>query len=688
MTGLNIAIRSVHLGASLFLAGLFTFLLLVARPAFQTEKAEGQSAFGPFDDRMLRVAGWSLLVLLLTGLLGLLVQLATVTGRPLWQALTPLPLWNLLTSTQYGRVWIIRIALMTLLGGLLWLRDQERDSKDWWALRLEGMGLAVSMLVAQAWMGHSATGAGLTLLYQVLADSLHLFAGGVWLGSLPLLAVLLSWAQRSDDPNAENIAAAATRRFSALGLASMSLLILSGLANAWELVGTIPALLGTTYGRLLSLKVSLLLPLLTLAALNLLRNKPRLLQAVAGSEPRDIRPVLRRLRRNVLGELFLGGFILLLVGALGVMPPALHDQPSWPFSFRLSWEATKDLPGVRTSAAIGMQVSMFGLFAALIPLLTRIRHWPWVAAAGLVTVGVGFALWLPKLSVDAYPTTYVRPLVPYTALSIANGLQLYHQHCAICHGEEGYGDGPAAARLRPRPADLTAKHTADHTAGDIFWWLTRGMKGTAMPGFQDQLSDEERWDVINVVRILAAAEQARALGPLIASDLRVVAPDFAYTTPLGDTRALKDLRGQAQVLLVGFTLPDSLGRLAQLRDLYPRVRVLGTEILAIPLRSDHADQAIDEMVQRLRIPFMVLTEGSGDVSETYGLFRRSLNPETSGGSPMPGHLEWLIDRQGYLRGRWIPNEGTGWAQAEPLIGAIEQLQREKLEAPPPDLHVH
>jgi hypothetical protein len=41
MTGLSIAIRVVHLGASLFLVGLFTFLLGVARPAFRTEKAEG-----------------------------------------------------------------------------------------------------------------------------------------------------------------------------------------------------------------------------------------------------------------------------------------------------------------------------------------------------------------------------------------------------------------------------------------------------------------------------------------------------------------------------------------------------------------------------------------------------------------------------------------------------------------------
>jgi len=686
MTGLSIAIRSIHLGASLFLAGLFTFLLVVARPAFQVGKVEDPSGFRTFEAHVLRLAVWSLLVLLLTGFLGLWVQLATVTGRSLEQALTPDALWSLLTSTQYGRIWVMRIALMTLLGGILWLCDQERDGKDWWALRLEVAGLAFSILLAQACMGHSATGEGITLVYQVVADGLHLFATGVWLGSLPVLALLLSWGLRSNDRSADQVAAEATRRFSILGLSGMSLLILSGLANAWELVGTLPALVGTTYGRVLLLKVSLLLPLLALAAINLLDETPRLRRCVAEPESPDARPVLRRLRWNILGELLLGGFILLLVGALGVMPPAIHEQPTWPFSFRLSWEATKDVAGVRSSVAIGIQVSLFGFFAALIALITRVRRWPWIAAAGLVTVGLGFALWLPRLTVDAYPATYVRPTVPYNALSIANGLQLYGEHCAICHGAEGYGDGPAAAGLRPRPADFTAKHTADHTAGDIFWWLTHGKKGTAMPGFQDRLSEEERWDLINVVRILSAAEQARALGPIVSADLRIVAPDFSYITPFGEPRALKDFRGREQVLLVFFSLPRSRPRLMQLQSLYAQIRPLGVEILSFPLQPD---EDLGDAVRRLSLAFPLLRDGASEAATAYALFRRSLSPEFSAPDPpLPAHLEFLVDRQGYLRGRWNPDEGVGWGDPEQLLTAIDVLLKEKRATLPPDLHVH
>jgi copper resistance protein D len=686
MTEVSIAIRSAHLGASLLLAGCFIFLLVVARPAFQVAKREGPSAFEPFDARVLRWAGWSLLVLLITGLLGLWVQLVTVTGLPFWQALSPEPLWSLLTSTQYGRIWSIRLSLMLLSGSILWLHDQERDGKDWWALRLEVAGLAVSILVAQAWMGHSAAGEGVSLVYQVLVDGLHLLASGVWLGSLPLLVLLLSWMQHSDDPGAVQVAAQATRRFSVVGLASMSLLILSGLANAWELVGTLPALIGTTYGRLLMLKVSLLLALLALAALNLLRDKPRLLQFVATPEHTDTRPVLRRLRRNVLGELMLGGCILLVVGALSIMPPAVHEQPSWPFASRLSWEATKDVPGVRTSVAIGIQVSIFGFFVTLMALITRIRRWPWIIAAGVGTVGVGFWLWLPKLAIDAYPTTYVRPSVPYNALSIAQGLQLYGDHCAVCHGAEGYGDGPAAPGLRPRPADLTAQHTAAHTAGDIFWWLTHGMKGRAMPGFQDRLSEEERWDLINVVRILSAAEQARALGPIVSSNLRVIAPDFSYVTSLGDTRALKDFRGRGAVLLVFYSLPQSRQRLRQLQALYANLRLLDVEVLAIPIRPEWI---IDDATAHRPLPFQLIRDGAAEASVTYALFGRSLTTQDSRpDAPGPSHLEFLIDRQGYMRGRWSPDEGVGWSNAKQLLAAVDALRKEKLDAPLPDLHVH
>ncbi len=89
---------------------------------------------------------------------------------------------------------------------------------------------------------------------------------------------------------------------------------------------------------------------------------------------------------------------------------------------------------------------------------------------------------------------------PRTAESLRVGEALYRAHCAVCHGSEGRGDGPAAAALRPRPADL--RRTARLADGMVFLRITEGLAGTAMPAFRDILTEEERWHVVNYLRHL------------------------------------------------------------------------------------------------------------------------------------------------------------------------------------------
>ena len=115
------------------------------------------------------------------------------------------------------------------------------------------------------------------------------------------------------------------------------------------------------------------------------------------------------------------------------------------------------------------------------------------------------------------------------------------------------------------PADLTAPHTAQHTAGDLFWWITHGIQAAGMPPFGQTLSEDQRWDLINFLRALAAGEQARGLSPLVQRDgPRVVAPDFSYVVGPTPPRTLKEFRGRWMVLVVLFSLPESRGRLEQL----------------------------------------------------------------------------------------------------------------------------
>ena len=79
-----------------------------------------------------------------------------------------------------------------------------------------------------------------------------------------------------------------------------------------------------------------------------------------------------------------------------------------------------------------------------------------------------------------------------------DGPKLFARHCAVCHGNEGGGDGGAAYLMLPRPRDFTRGEfrliTTDNgvpTNEDLFRVITNGMPGSAMPPW-DRLPEEQR----------------------------------------------------------------------------------------------------------------------------------------------------------------------------------------------------
>ncbi|MGH2500436.1 MAG: c-type cytochrome, partial [Candidatus Limnocylindria bacterium] len=89
------------------------------------------------------------------------------------------------------------------------------------------------------------------------------------------------------------------------------------------------------------------------------------------------------------------------------------------------------------------------------------------------------------------------------------GRALYGQHCAVCHGAGGRGDGLAAAGLEPPPADLVL-HVPQHSDGELFHFVTRGIRGTAMPAWGRTLSERERWVLVIYLRELARVPSGAA----------------------------------------------------------------------------------------------------------------------------------------------------------------------------------
>lgn len=99
--------------------------------------------------------------------------------------------------------------------------------------------------------------------------------------------------------------------------------------------------------------------------------------------------------------------------------------------------------------------------------------------------------------------------VAATPASIQQGAALYRSNCLICHGEKGEGDGPWLEKLPTPPGNLTdAKMMREMTDGELFWKISTG-RGE-MPNFEKQLTERQRWHLVNYLRTLVRDQRLGA----------------------------------------------------------------------------------------------------------------------------------------------------------------------------------
>jgi putative copper resistance protein D len=361
---------------------------------------------------------------------------------------------------------------------------------------------------------------------------------------------------------------------------------------------------------------------------------------------------------------------------LSATAPAIHDQPDWPFSFALSTAPLAEDNSLWLAVATAGVLALLSLAAACYGFRVRRRVTGWIGIAGLV---VGIIAGVRLFVVPAYPTSFAHSTAAYAAPAIAAGARLYAGNCVACHGASGLGDGPAAAALDPKPANLTEPHLFHHGEGTLFWWIGHGITGSAMPGFAGTIDAAGRWNLIQFLRAQAEAEQAASLSPAVEPFSGVVAPDFAFQIGGGRQQTLKSLRGKAIVHLVLYTLPGSLDRLRQIAAASAELARSGVRTIALPI-GEAPPPDLPTAAGMLAAP-------DADTVATYMLYRRL--PNNPSPAP-PTHIEFLIDRAGYLRARWTPGAGAagGWSDLSRLKEEIERLASEPPRPPAPEGHVH
>jgi mono/diheme cytochrome c family protein len=93
--------------------------------------------------------------------------------------------------------------------------------------------------------------------------------------------------------------------------------------------------------------------------------------------------------------------------------------------------------------------------------------------------------------------------VPPSAQAIAAAQLDYAEHCRSCHGEKGDGKGEKAPELSVAPGDFTnVRAMSSRTDGELYWQITRGR--LPMPSFDDKLSYQQRWQLVDYIRTFAA----------------------------------------------------------------------------------------------------------------------------------------------------------------------------------------
>jgi copper resistance protein D len=311
---LLILVRTIHLASSAMMAGGVIFIHWVARAASDVGR------LGAIRRQMRWWLGGNLLVAIASSIAWLTLVAARMADHPVSEVLTDGTAWIVLTQTQFGLVWQLRLLCAGLLATMILLKNSNSASSRWSAALAPPS--AMLYIGGLAWMGHAGAAPGGQGYLHLGADFLHLVAAGAWLGGLPALALLLGKVpSASDSDSRRELAYRVTCRFSDFGVISVTVLLVSGLINSWFLVGSIQALIGTEYGHILLVKIVLFLAMVSFAAANRLRHLPGL---SPGTGTYQVADGLRQLRRNTIAETCLGLGILIVVAKLGSLAPVAH----------------------------------------------------------------------------------------------------------------------------------------------------------------------------------------------------------------------------------------------------------------------------------------------------------------------------------------------------------------------------
>ena len=258
------------------------------------------------------LVGSAILGLLLSAV-ALVLLAASMAGTPPWP-IDRDAIGMLLSASATGTAWEARMVALVVAALVAPVAAGR-------AFRLGLVTLASGAALATlAWAGHGAMDEGAIGWVHLIADILHLLAAGAWVGALLGLILLVARPVRYVDPPHLMLTHRALHGFGAVGTIVVSTIVVTGLFNAWLLVGlgNVLNLGAPLYGRLLIAKLILFAAMLGLASLNRFRLTPAFERSIASD---DYAGALGALRRSLAVETACIVSILALLAWLGTLQP-------------------------------------------------------------------------------------------------------------------------------------------------------------------------------------------------------------------------------------------------------------------------------------------------------------------------------------------------------------------------------
>jgi len=281
-------------GQSVVLGAAIASIILwgMARP-------DGEKALMVYHGKFMTLIGAGLIAVLVSNIAMLAVQAWRLEASAL-----------AVLDTSSGFTWIVRMSITVVLF-VIWFA-MERRAKISAKRQIPLLAVALALVATTTMMGH---GAASEQPAAVVLDYVHNLVAAAWIGGVIFLAFVLIPTFAGMGDRGERLSLAAIPRFSGVAIVAVGLVIVSGPLLMYLLESNLGVVAGSTYGRLIMLKIALASGMIGIGAYHQFVVQKR-------AERDSAFPITKKLRRSLKAESGLGMALLLVVALLtnGTLP--------------------------------------------------------------------------------------------------------------------------------------------------------------------------------------------------------------------------------------------------------------------------------------------------------------------------------------------------------------------------------